>query len=156
MTKPSRPRAAHVVIGNWDALGGEARAVREAVFVVEQAIPRELEWDQWDATALHAIARDAAGAAVGTGRLLPTSFDPSAPGVGHIGRMAVLSAARRLGVGGRILRHLMREGRALGYRAIDLDAQTYVADFYAAHGFVAAGAGFLEAGIPHVRMRAQL
>ena len=147
---------AQVVVGTWDALGDAARQVREAVFVVEQRIPRELEWDQWDAASVHAVARDARGTPIATGRLLPARFDPGTPGVGHIGRMAVLAHARRGGVGGLILEGLMRHARQQGLAAIILNAQTYVAAFYAAHGFAAFGAEFLEVDIPHVSMRAAL
>ncbi len=145
-----------VVVGTWDVLGEDARAVREAVFIIEQAIARELEWDQWDALSLHAIARDAAGRAIGTGRLLPVPFDPDHPSIAHIGRMAVLSGARRGGTGGLILARLMQEARRQGFATAALNAQTYVAAFYAGHGFVAHGSEFLEVGIPHLAMRAPL
>jgi len=156
VTDSSKAGAAQVVVGTWDVLGDEARGVREAVFLVEQGIARELEWDQWDALAVHAVARDARGVAIGTGRLLPAQFDPERAGVGHIGRMAVLAQARRGGTGGLILASLMHEARLQGLSAIVLNAQTYVAAFYAAHGFVAFGPQFLEVDIPHVGMRATL
>lgn len=148
--------AAKVLVGTWDVLGADARAVREAVFVIEQAIPRDLEWDQWDATAVHVVAHDAAGRAIGTGRLLPARFDSDNPATGHIGRMAVLADARRGGVGGMILARLMQEARRQGFATAALNAQTYVAAFYAGHGFTAAGPEFLEVGIPHLCMRATL
>lgn len=156
VTDPSKACAAQVLVGTWDVLGCDARRVREAVFVVEQRIARELEWDQWDSLSVHAVARDTRGTAIGTGRLLPAQFDPDHAGVGHIGRMAVLPQARRGGAGGLILASLMNEARQQGFSAIVLNAQTYVAAFYAAHGFVAFGAEFLEVDIPHVSMRAPL
>ena len=159
VTDSAKAGAAQVVVGTWDVLGDEARGVREAVFIVEQGIARALEWDQWDALAVHAVARDARGVAVGTGRLLPAQFDPERAGVGHIGhigRMAVLAQARRGGTGGLILASLKHEARLQGFSAIVINAQTYVAAFYAAHGFVAFGPEFLEVGIPHVSMRAPL
>ena len=142
-------------MGSWAELGEDARAVRIAVFVVEQNIPAEEEWDEWDAVSLHAVARDKTGQPIGTGRLLPPAFDAD-KSTGHIGRMAVLKNARQAGVGGAILQALMRAAPAQGCTAIVLHAQSYVASFYARHGFVAAGAEFLEVGIPHVRMRAAL
>ena len=145
-----------VIIGPWDAIGERARQVREAVFVIEQAIPPEEEWDQWDPLALHAVAVAADGEVLGTGRLLPAGFAPHAPHAAHIGRMAVMPAARRFGTGGAILACLMREARARGFSVAELHAQSYVAGFYARHGFVATGAEFLEVGIPHVKMRATL
>jgi len=156
VTDSSKASAAQVVVGTWNVLGDDARSVREAVFIVEQGIARELEWDQWDALSLHAVARDARGAAIGTGRLLPAQFDPDHPGVGHIGRMAVLAQARRGGIGGLMLASLMQEARRQGFSAIVLHAQTYVAAFYAAHGFVAFGPEFREVDIPHVSMRTTL
>jgi predicted GNAT family N-acyltransferase len=157
---PSNARAAgevrtDLVLGTWAEVGDAARLVREAVFIVEQCIARELEWDEWDETSLHAVACDAQGRPIGTGRLLPPAFNVAA-GVGHIGRMAVLAAARGGGVGGAILRGLMVAAPRQGYTEVVLHAQSYAAGFYARHGFVAEGAQFLEVGIPHVRMRAVL
>lgn len=133
-----------------------ARQVREAVFVVEQAIAPDEEWDQWDPLSLHAIACTVDGGPLGTGRLLPPEFDPRNPETAHIGRMAVLASARRHGIGGLILASLMDEARGRGFSVAELHAQSYVAGFYGRHGFVATGAGFLEVGIPHVKMRAAL
>lgn len=147
--------AANLALGAWSELGLGAREVRTAVFVIEQNIPAAEEWDEWDAHSLHAVARDEAGGAIGTGRLLPPAFDTQ-PGTGHIGRMAVLREARGAGVGGAILRALMRAAPDYGFAQIVLHAQSHVADFYARHGFVAEGAEFLEVGIPHVLMRARL
>ena len=156
MTVFSSLRALRVATGSWDVLGAQARVVRQAVFVVEQSIADEDEWDQWDALSLHAIALDGDGKAVGTGRLLPVAFDPAAPRVGHIGRLAVQANARRAGVGSLILAGLMRSARECGMTAIELNAQTGVTAFYARHGFAAFGAGFVEVGIAHVKMRAAL
>jgi len=147
--------SANLALGAWSELGAAARQVRTAVFVIEQNIPAAEEWDQWDAKSLHAVARDAAGSAIGTGRLLPPAFDGQA-GTGHIGRMAVLRQARGAGVGGALLRALMRAAPAYGFAQIVLHAQSQAANFYARHGFVAEGAEFFEVGIPHVLMRAPL
>lgn len=128
--------------------------MRHAVFVVEQGIPVELEWDQWDDTSLHAAVLDANRLPVGTGRLLPPAFDAAAPATGHIGRMAVLAPMRRAQVGSAILIALMRAAPAKGFRDIVLHAQSYVVPFYARHGFDVEGDEFIEAGIPHRTMRA--
>jgi len=145
-----------VILGSWDAVGSRARPVREAVFIAEQAIAPAEEWDRWDALCVHAIAVADDGAVLGTGRLLPAGFDPDCGRTAHIGRMAVIAPARRGGVGGLILARLMREARAQGFAAAELNAQCRVAGFYARHGFVATGAEFLEVGIAHVKMRAPL
>jgi len=147
--------APRLLLGSWEQVGAQARAVRTAVFIVEQNIAVEEEWDEWDARSLHAVALDARGEPIGTGRLLPPAFDADAR-TGHIGRMAVLAAARKSGIGGAILRALMHAAPAQGFGQIILHAQKYVSSFYARHGFIAEGDEFLEVGIPHVTMRAVL
>ena len=115
--RPGLPPGYALSLGAWPQSKNAARAVRMAVFVIEQNIPVELEWDEWDETSLHAIVFDAARQPVGTGRLLPPLFDPAAPTTGHIGRMAVLAAARRYGIGGAILQALMLAARRFNYGA---------------------------------------
>jgi predicted GNAT family N-acyltransferase len=133
-------------VGDWQALGADAGKVRRAVFVGEQGIPAELEWDEWDERSLHAVLyRD--GEPVATGRLLPDA---------HIGRMAVLRAWRRLGLGARILERLVEEAARRGDAEVELSAQSYVCDFYSANGFEAFGDEFLDVGIPHRKMRRAL
>ena len=144
-TRGPGTNALAVVVGNWARLGPDASAVRTEVFVQEQKIPAELEWDEGDAHCLHCVVY-LEGQAVGTGRLLPDA---------HIGRMAVLASQRRHGIGAMILRELMTAGWARGEKRLELSAQSYVAVFYARHGFVAQGDEFMEAGIPHVRMVCQ-
>ncbi len=127
----------------WAQARSAATAIREAVFVVEQGVPRAIELDEWDQRCVHAVAYDAAGRAVGTGRLLPD---------GHVGRMAVLREARRLGVGSAILAALVERARARGMTRVMLNAQVHAAPFYRRHGFHSCGEEFMEAGIPHVSM----
>jgi len=130
-------------LGSWEALAPLAAPVRVAVFVKEQGIPAELEWDEADAASLHCVAR-LGDAVVGTGRLLPD---------GHIGRMAVLPAWRGRGVGGVILEALVDAARERGHDAVELSAQVAVRAFYHRHGFTALGEVYEEVGIPHQRMR---
>lgn len=128
---------------DWaEAIDG-LRAVRRAVFIEEQAIPEDLEWDEFDAVYRHAIAEDASGRAIGCGRLLPD---------GHIGRMAVLRDWRGRGVGAALLVHLMDLARSRGHARAILEAQTVAMPFYTRHGFAAEGDEYLEAGIPHRTM----
>jgi len=131
-------------LADWDSLREHARAVRYAVFVVEQRVPVELEWDEMDAVSWHAVAYDAAGNPIGTGRLLPD---------GHIGRMAVLKSSRGAGVGGAILEGLVCKAAELGYGELVLNSQTAAMPFYARFGFTPEGEEFMEAGIPHRAMR---
>jgi len=132
---------------DWNAARERARRVREEVFVREQNVPIELEWDEWDERCVHALAVTEKGEAIGTGRLLPD---------GRIGRMAVLKAWRGLGVGAAILDALLVRARQIGMKAVSLHAQTYAAGFYERRGFGAEGEIFMEAGIPHVTMTLRL
>jgi predicted GNAT family N-acyltransferase len=134
-------------IGPWSEQQAAAQAIRYAVFVIEQNIPAELEWDDMDAVCLHALAFDEMGVSMGTGRLLPD---------GHIGRMAVKKSARGCGVGGAILDALVEAAKARGDKLVLLNAQTSAEGFYAAHGFARDGSEFMEAGIPHIGMRREL
>lgn len=131
----------------WDEARLEARRVRESVFVHEQGVPLELEWDEQDARCDHALAHAKDGLAVGTGRLLPD---------GHIGRMAVLKAWRGQGVGALLLQALVEQARSRGHATVRLNAQTHACAFYRRYGFDASGGEFMEAGIPHVAMQREL
>jgi predicted GNAT family N-acyltransferase len=133
-----------VVLGDWEASKADAMAIRYEVFVQEQHVPIEIELDSEDAYSVHAIAYDERGAAVGTGRLLPDA---------HIGRMAVRASHRGLGVGSILLRALIAEACERHYPQVVLSAQVHARAFYAAHGFMADGDIYMEAGIEHVTMR---
>jgi predicted GNAT family N-acyltransferase len=132
-----------VRIADWTADEGALRAVRHDVFVVEQHVPADLEWDGIDGQCRHAIAEDAAGRAIGCGRLLPD---------GHIGRMAVRAEWRGHGVGAALLQRLVAMACDQGFERVVLNAQTHATGFYERHGFLAAGPEFDEAGIPHRTM----
>lgn len=120
------------------------RRVREAVFVHEQGIASNLEWDGRDAEAWHVLACQANDTPIATGRLLPD---------GRIGRMAVLAPHRGLGVGGAMLSALLEAARAAGQREVWLSAQIDAVPFYAQRGFTPQGATYIEAGIVHQKMR---
>ena len=123
-----------------------AVGIRFRVFVDEQAVPPEIELDEYDAVATHAIAL-LDGAAVGTGRVIIED------GSARIGRMAVDQSHRRAGVGGLLLRFLEDEAREQGAAEFVLHAQEYAKAFYASHGYEEHGETFMEAGILHVEMR---
>ena len=138
---------ARLEIGKWEDLGAPARTLRTAVFVDEQRIPAELEWDAADATAIHALARNWLGVPVATGRLLQ-----QAPGVGKIGRMAVSRVLRGSNLGRDVLQALIQAARERGDREVFLHAQRTAEGFYARLGFVQRGEPFEEAGIVHIEM----
>ena len=140
-----------VKTGSWTELGADAGRIRTEVFVREQRIPAELEWDADEATAVHAVAYNRLGQAVATGRLLPAEA-----GVAKIGRMAVHQVLRGRGFGEQVLRGLAGEAHQRGDRAIELHAQRTARTFYARLGFEAQGEPYEEAGIPHVTMTSAL
>jgi predicted GNAT family N-acyltransferase len=137
----------HIQLMRWPDALPYARAVREQVFIVEQGVPSELEWDDWDPRSDHAVALDPDSNAIGTARLLPS---------GRIGRMAVLGHWRRKAVGAALLKALLQLARGRGMHEVNLHAQTHAAGFYRRFGFSERGAEFIEAGIPHVEMRLTL
>ncbi len=138
-------------VGSWHELGERARAIRTQVFIEEQNIPVEMEWDEADAQAVHAIALNRFGLPLATGRLLQ-----HAPGVARIGRMAVSQAVRGSGVGRAVLDALTNAARQRGDHELVLHAQTSAQSFYARSGFSTRGAVFEEAGIAHIEMTRRL
>ncbi len=117
--------------------------VRAAVFVVEQGVACEIEVDGRDQNCVHFLARDGGGNPVGTARL---------DREGHVGRVAVLAAWRRKGVGSRLMEAAVGKARKLGMARVELNSQTHATRFYERLGFEVVGEEFAEAGIPHVRM----
>lgn len=140
-------RTFRVRLADWARDEAGIRRVRERVFVDEQAVPADLEWDGLDPDCVQAVAETPECDVIGTGRLHPG---------GKIGRMAVLPQWRGTGVGAGLLGLLMDEARARGMDEVYLHAQTRVLGFYVRFGFVAEGEEFEEAAIPHRAMRATL
>ena len=142
---------AQLHVGGWDALGQQAGEVRTAVFVQEQGIGAEDEWDAMDAQSLHAVLVNGLGQTVATGRLLPSEH-----GQAKIGRMAVLRVLRGTGQGGRILQALCEQALARGDTEVFLHAQRSSQGFYNKLGFSVVGEPFMEVGIAHVSMSKRL
>lgn len=136
-----------VRVGDWAALGTDAAKLRTAVFVQEQGIAPEMEWDEADGTAVHAVAYNAMGQGVATGRLIR-----HANGVGKIGRMAVHRVLRGSHIGQEILRALMDAAKSRGDTEIVLHAQRSAEGFYRRLGFAPRGEPFEEVGIAHLEM----
>lgn len=133
--------------GSWADLGDDAGRIRSEVFLEEQKIPAEMEWDDGDRAAVHAVAYNGLGQPIATGRLLQAS-----PGVARIGRMAVHRAVRGSGVGRQVLEELLSAAAARGDHEVMLHAQRSAQSFYLGLGFVPRGEPFEEAGIPHIEM----
>jgi predicted GNAT family N-acyltransferase len=125
----------------------DLRAVREPVFVVEQNVPLDMEWDHLDPTSYHVLARDEEHRPIGTGRLTPEH---------KIGRLAVLKQWRGRGVGDALLQALVDEARRRGWEEVSLHAQVDAIGFYDKWGFQPYGEEFMEAGIRHRSMKLAL
>ena len=138
-------------VGTWQDLQAHASAVRTEVFVQEQGIAAEEEWDDADATAVHAVVRNGFGLPLGTARLL----QPEA-GVAQIGRMAVTRLLRGSGLGQQLLQALVQQARERGDHEVRLHAQRSAQGFYARQGFANHGEPFDEVGIAHIEMRLAL
>lgn len=121
--------------------------IRRRVFIEEQGIPAELEWDGRDAGCRHVLAQVPGQGAVGTGRV-----DPAA----RIGRLAVLGPWRGQGIGTALLRALVAIAREQGHDRVTLHAQLDARRLYLGAGFRECGSPFTEAGIRHVCMEKSL
>jgi len=131
----------------WQESETELRILREFVFIGEQNVPPELEWDGKDESCVHILVQDDKGRGIGTARMTPE---------GQIGRMAVLRAWRNRGVGSDMLTALITIARARQLARVQLDAQTHAIDFYLRHDFIAQGEIFMDANIPHQHMTRSL
>ena len=131
-----------VRLASWQKDNNELRRIREAVFIAEQAVPPELEWDAEDETAVHFLAFEG-DYPIGTARLLPD---------GHIGRVSVLKDWRGLNVGDAILKAVLTEAEQRGLNKQMLSAQVQATPFYERLGFTVVSGEYLDAGIPHVDM----
>lgn len=128
---------------SWRTHGSQLRTVREQVFIHEQSVPVELEWDGLDDTAQHLLALNSAGEAIGCARL---------PGDGSIGRMAVLKPWRGKGIGSALLRKAILLYRQQAIKKLTLSAQMHAVSFYERAGFQICSEPYLDAGILHVDM----
>ena len=136
-----------VNIVDWQSHESTLSTIRDVVFIDEQNVPEELERDPMDVNYIHALATTIDGTPIGTGRLISE---------GKIGRMAVLKEWRGKGIGREILSALVKAATEQGYDEVSLDAQIHAQDFYQRQGFVAYGDEFMDAGIPHIKMKKEL
>lgn len=133
-----------VITTTWQEDEVTLRALREEVFIKEQQVTPDLEWDEHDEASTHFLVFNDKQEPVGTARLMLT---------GQLGRMAVLAQYRHQGFGSSIMRKAIKEAQKQGMSEIVLYAQTHALSFYEKFGFVAYGDEFIDAGIPHRRMR---
>lgn len=135
-----------IVHGTWELLSQSARLIREDVFIREQAISAQDEWDEADLTALHFVMY-AGEQAIATARLLPNH---------SIGRVAVLKDYRGQGYGEQLMSEVIQVARQQQRPYVMLSAQCYATAFYEKLGFKAQGKPYLDCGIEHVEMHLPL
>lgn len=121
----------------------EIEKIRTSVFVKEQNVPIELEWDEFDNDSSHIIAYYK-NKPVGTARLLND---------GHIGRMAVLKAYRNRNIGKNMLKYILEIAQKRSINNIELSAQEHAVNFYKKYGFTVTSNVYMDAGIPHYTMQ---
>ena len=136
-----------IVKAQWPEQAELLRQLRETVFVIEQRVDPDIEWDGTDHECTHALAIASDGAAIGTGRLEPN---------GKLGRIAVLLSHRGEGIGKAIVNQLIDYAREAGHDMVYLNSQTHARGFYEQFGFQVDGHVYMVAGIPHQRMTLQL
>lgn len=132
---------------SWEKHKKDLIDLRTRVFINEQLVPPDLEWDGYDKDCWHVIAKTDSGQCIGTARML---YD------GHIGRMAVLPEFRKQGIGSALLLALHDIANTQGIEIVFLHAQTGAIDFYKKHGYIIKSEEFMDAGIPHVTMERNL
>ena len=140
-----------LLIGPWNELQALASPLRTEVFVHEQKVPAEMEWDSEDTTAVHAVVLNRMGMVLATGRLLQ-----AAGGVARIGRMAVKKQMRGSDLGRRVLQGLIYAAKDRGDHQVILHAQCSAEGFYRRAGFMPHGAVFEEADMAHIEMQLSL
>ncbi|MDF1862446.1 MAG: GNAT family N-acetyltransferase [Verrucomicrobiales bacterium] len=136
-----------IIEAAWPEEADRLLAVRHRVFVKEQRVPEEIEVDEHDETAFHLLAVNGQNEPLGTARWMSDG-----DGV-RVGRVAVLKAWRRHGIGSLLMKEVIRSASEAGHRRLHLHAQTSSIPFYEALGFQLTNSPeFEEAGIPHREM----
>ncbi|MCB1615123.1 MAG: GNAT family N-acetyltransferase [Pseudomonadales bacterium] len=129
-------------VADWENDGQVLKSIREAVFIKEQHVPENLEWDEEDETAIHFLT-SINEQPVATARITTK---------GQLGRCAVLENYRGQGVGSAMLRFILLQASSCGFTQLFLYSQTHAIGFYKQFGFEEEGSEFLDAGIPHKKM----
>ena len=127
----------------WQDSQEDLRLIRTQVFIDEQHVPVELEWDEHDADCIHLLAYDNEGKAVGTARMMAD------------GLIGLIKADGR-GVGSALLNRLIDIARTQQLEKVFLYAQTTAIGFYERHHFHVTSDEFMDAGIPHREMALDL
>ena len=137
----------HIKKTSWNENKDALSEIRRKVFIEEQNVPEELEWDEHDQHCTHVLVTDETNKAIACGRLKTD---------GHIGRMAVLKNYRSAGIGTSILKELLAHAKSLNIEKVYLHAQTSAISFYEKQGFEVISEEFMDAGIAHKSMEKYL
>ncbi|MEZ2904053.1 GNAT family N-acetyltransferase [Acinetobacter terrestris] len=129
--------------GRWDELQNDAKLIREQVFIQEQQIAVEDEWDAEDAISVHFVVYDQ-DQPIATARLLQNN---------SVGRVAVLKSHRGLGIGKLLMHQIIQQAKHQQREFLKLSSQVHAIQFYAGLGFKVEGEQYLDCGIPHIDMR---
>jgi predicted GNAT family N-acyltransferase len=130
----------------FSELGNLGLALRRQVFILEQHVPAEEEFDSYDLTATHVVAV-LDGDVIGALRIL--FLDEHV----KFGRVAVAQSARGKGIASRMMRFAMELAANRGEARFYLTAQTDKLTLYEKLGFVAYGEEFQDGGMPHLAMK---
>lgn len=129
-----------------------AFCIRKEVFIEEQGVPLEVEFDEFDTlsgSCKHILVYYNQQP-VGTGRIRTLA------GLGKLERICVLKPYRKLGLGRVIINALEEIAREMGLPRVKLHGQTQAEDFYKKLGYRTSSDTFMEDGIPHVLMLKEL
>jgi predicted GNAT family N-acyltransferase len=135
-----------IIITSWKENQQALSQIRQTVFIEEQHVPEELEWDNEDKDCVHVLALNDNKPA-GVARIKKD---------GHIGRMAVLKNYRKKGIGSALLNKLTAFAQSNNYTKLYLHAQVDAIKFYKKHGFKVCSQEFMDAGIPHMTMEKRI
>jgi len=133
-------------ITDWETDKSALSYIRGLVFIEEQNVPEELEWDEFDEKVTHILV---------TYNNIPVACS-RIKADGHIGRMAVLNKYRGLGIGTAMLKELLDHAKNNCIQKVYLHAQTSAVPFYEKLGFNAYSEEFIDANIPHKSMELSL
>ena len=135
-----------VEIVNWIDGYAPLSMIREKVFIEEQKVTPQLEWDGLDEEAIHFLAYQDEKA-IGCARAFVIENHM------QLGRMAVLKEYRNKGIGGTLIEKAVITAKLNQLSAINISAQCHAIDFYKKFGFEVISDIYLDADIPHRDMK---
>ena len=131
---------------SWREAKNELRAIRTPVFIEEQGVAPDFEWDELDASAVHLLAMQN-NQPIACLRIIDFH---------KIGRMAVLKDWRGMGLGSALLLEAVNVCKNYRNKSIHLSAQTHAIEFYRKAGFEVTSVEYCDVHIPHVDMQLDL